>query len=81
MGTKTITVTEEAYERLKAHKRENESFTDVIQRLAGGEFMRGFGAREGEIDRDAYERRRSAFDASFDREGVVSEARRNEDDA
>jgi predicted CopG family antitoxin len=36
MGTKTLTITEDAYERLKAHKRSDESFSDVVTRLAGG---------------------------------------------
>jgi len=35
MPTRTISVDEEAYERLRAHKREGESFSDVVKRLAG----------------------------------------------
>ncbi len=37
MSTKTISITTEAYERLKIRKKENESFTDVINRIAGKE--------------------------------------------
>ena len=35
MGTKTISLDEAAYERLRAHKREGESFSTVVKRLAG----------------------------------------------
>lgn len=34
-ATKTIAVSEAAYERLKRRKREGESFGDVVERLAG----------------------------------------------
>jgi len=33
MATKTISITREAYDRLRARKGRNESFTDVILRL------------------------------------------------
>lgn len=36
MGTKTISLADDAYERLKAQKRENESFSDVVRRLTAG---------------------------------------------
>lgn len=33
MATKTITITEEAYEKLKMRKKGNESFSEVISRV------------------------------------------------
>lgn len=35
MGTTTISLKDEAYERLKAEKGEDESFSDVVLRLTG----------------------------------------------
>ncbi|MEF8776384.1 MAG: antitoxin VapB family protein [Haloarculaceae archaeon] len=35
MPTRTISLDRAAYERLRAEKREGESFSDVIKRLAG----------------------------------------------
>jgi len=36
MAVKTITITVEAHRKLLQHKREGESFTDVINRVMGG---------------------------------------------
>ena len=46
MGTKSLTITEEAYDRLKEHKREGESFTETILRLTGEDrdLLKGFGS-------------------------------------
>lgn len=52
MGTKTIGIREDVYERLKARKRENESFTDLVDRLlteAQTDWREGFGT----LDADA----------------------------
>jgi predicted CopG family antitoxin len=37
MATKNITITEDAYERLRALKREDESFSDLVVRLTESE--------------------------------------------
>lgn len=37
MGSKTISVQEDTYRKLKRHKREDESFTDLLERLIGND--------------------------------------------
>ena len=52
MGTKTIGLREDVYDRLKAQKREGESFTDVVDRLieeSAADWRAGFGT----LDDDA----------------------------
>ncbi|WP_424004847.1 antitoxin VapB family protein (plasmid) [Haloarcula salina] len=67
MATKTITVTEEAYERLREMKREDESFTDVLLRMTGGEqdIMKGFGAWKDSGLREEVEAARDDLDEDF----------------
>jgi predicted CopG family antitoxin len=51
MGTKTIGLREDAYERLKARKREDESFTDLVNRLldeSTPDWREGFGSLPGD---------------------------------
>ena len=49
MSSRNISITDDVYEQLKARKREDESFTDVIRRLMDDDkdFESGFGAWEG----------------------------------
>lgn len=68
MGTKSLTITEEAYDRLKEHKREEESFTDTILRLTRNnrDLMKGFGVmRDEEGFREAVEKTRSDLDSGL----------------
>lgn len=68
MGTKSLTITEEAYDRLKEHKREDESFTDAILRLTGSDrdVMKGFGMMSDvEGFREAVEETREDLDADL----------------
>ncbi|MBX0286818.1 antitoxin VapB family protein [Haloarcula salinisoli] len=68
MATKTITVTEEAYERLREMKREDESFTDVLLRVTGGEqdVMKGFGSWADSGLRGEVETAREERDEDFE---------------
>jgi predicted CopG family antitoxin len=54
MGTKTIRVRDDVYETLKAHKRPDESFSDLLERLTdrSDQFQDGFGALE-DVDIEA----------------------------
>ena len=61
MGTRTIRVCEEVYKRLEARKRQNESFTDLLERLTEEErdIYAGFGAL---ADTDATEKMRETHE-------------------
>ncbi|QWC19098.1 antitoxin VapB family protein [Halorubrum sp. 2020YC2] len=66
MPTKTIGVREEAYERLRARKRDDESFSDLIDRPideSEGDWREGFGSLSAE-EADSL---REAVAASCDR--------------
>ena len=66
MGTRTIRVRDEVYERLKARKRPNESFSDLLDRLTNRDeaFERGFGAL-ADVD---FESTLETLDASLEEE-------------
>ena len=55
MGFKTLTISEEAYNRLKRLKGKNESFTDVILKLGEGhgDIMRYAGAWKDMTNKEA----------------------------
>ena len=51
VGTKTIGLDDEAYERLEAQKREGESFSDTVKRITeavASDWREGFGHLDGE---------------------------------
>lgn len=75
MTTKTIGIREEVYERLKAQKRDDESFTDTVERLleeAGTDWREGFGtlstADAEELERVAERSRRQSTEGLTDRQ-------------
>jgi predicted CopG family antitoxin len=73
--SKSIRLSEDAYERLAAHKREDETFSDVVLRLAGERSLLDIAGvlSDGEADalRDAVAERRER--RSRDLEAVADE--------
>lgn len=68
IGSKTISIREEVYERLRRRKQEGESFADVIDRLMGDDEdpLSGFGAfSDTEIDEEL-ERVEREMDEDFE---------------
>lgn len=69
MGTKTIRVREEVYERLRAQKRPDESFSDLLDRLTDRRtgFENGFGALSDVDFESGLAELDERFDESFPR--------------
>lgn len=77
MGTKTIGIKQEAYERLRARKRDDESFTDLVNRLLDEstvDWHEGFGT----LDADDAAELEGVVDRSRQRtsDGLVERQRR-----
>jgi predicted CopG family antitoxin len=75
--SKSIRLSEDAYERLAAHKREDETFSDVVLRLAGERSLMELAGiltdDEANAMRDAVEERRAR--RREDLENVTDEIR------
>jgi predicted CopG family antitoxin len=81
MGTKTIGLREDVYERLKARKREGESFTDLVDRLIDettADWEETFGslpeAEVAELEQAARRSRQATGRGLADRQGRAMEA-------
>ncbi|HEY4704396.1 MAG TPA: antitoxin VapB family protein [Thermoplasmata archaeon] len=72
MTVKTITVTQEAYRRLKAHKTGDESFSDVILRLTKRRKLTDFA---GILSPETADAMRRAIDEDWERRRRVDETR------
>jgi len=75
MATKTIGIREEVYERLKAQKRDGESFTETVERLleeSTTDWREGFGTlsteEAEELERVAERSRRQSTEGLTDRQ-------------
>ncbi|MFC7006710.1 antitoxin VapB family protein [Halalkalicoccus salilacus] len=86
MGTKTIGLDDEAYERLKAQKREGESFSDTVKRITeevSADWRRSFGryAEEGErFEQAVVDSRERSNVGLAKRQGRVNEILQSDDE-
>jgi predicted CopG family antitoxin len=71
MGTKTIRLDEDVYEKLRARKRDDETFSEAVDRLIGGpsllEIAGILSEEEADDLDDAVEEFRSSLDDDLDR--------------
>jgi predicted CopG family antitoxin len=63
MGTKTVRLEEEVYERVRSQKRADETFSEAIDRLTGGASLLDL---EGTLDDEEAEDLREAIEESRD---------------
>jgi predicted CopG family antitoxin len=79
MGTKSVRIDESLYERIAAHKREDETFSEAIERLIGGysllDFAGGYTEEEAERHRELLEE--SEQTAEADRREMLERMRSN----
>ncbi len=75
--SRQIRLAEDVYERVKAHKRDDESFSDAVDRLIGGRSLRDL---RGVFDAEQVSEMRAAIDAADedDREELRNLAERIE---
>ncbi len=77
MATKTISITEEAYERLQARKKGRESFTEVINRITGKSSLLDYaGLLSAKEAKELEERIRNNRKKSSSRTGRIARALR-----
>jgi predicted CopG family antitoxin len=63
MGTKTVRLEEDVYERVRSQKRADETFSEAIDRLTGGASLLDL---EGTLDDEEAEDLREAIEESRD---------------
>jgi len=77
MGTKMVRLDEDVYERIKSKKKEDETFSEAVERLIGGQSLRDL---RDVFDEDQVAKMRDAIDTAdeTDRDGVRDIAERFE---
>jgi predicted CopG family antitoxin len=68
MGTKNVRLDEDVYERIKSQKREDETFSDAIDRLTDDYTLLDFAAEFADEDEGRWEEERALIEETEDEE-------------
>ncbi|MFC7228013.1 antitoxin VapB family protein [Salinirubellus salinus] len=71
MGTKNVRLDEDVYERIKSQKRDDETFSDAIDRLTGEYTLLDFAAEFDDEDSGRWETERELIEATEDEDESV----------
>ena len=69
MGTKMVRIDEEVYEQIEAHKRDDETFSETIERLIGGPSLLSLQGILSEAEADQFREAIEAADEASREEG------------
>ena len=64
MGTKSVRLDEEVYERIAAHKRDDETFSEVIDRLTSDYSLLAFSGGDSAAEADRHRELLAEADAT-----------------
>jgi predicted CopG family antitoxin len=68
MGTKTVRLEEDVYERIKSRKREDETFSEAVDRLTSDYTLLDFADEFADRDEGRWEEERKVIEAAEDEE-------------
>ncbi|PSQ53018.1 hypothetical protein BRD20_04795 [Halobacteriales archaeon SW_8_65_20] len=66
MATKMVRIDEDLYERIKSRNRDNETFSETIERLTNGYSLVDFANEFAERDESRWSEHKSAIEAAED---------------
>jgi predicted CopG family antitoxin len=73
MGTKTVRLEEDVYERIKSRKREGETFSEVVDRLTNDYTLLDFADEFADEEGTRWEDEKEAIEAAEDEEDEAVE--------
>lgn len=80
MGTKQVRLDESVYERIEAHKRSDETFSEAVERLLADVSLLDLASDDDEYDAERAERRKATLDRTAEADGRAVQEMDDRDD-